>query len=63
MNRIRFPVRASAVGVLVSVLACRPIFVIGLGEWAILVLVILLLLGPVFFRFWRTWSSRNRKKD
>jgi len=36
-----------------GVLACRPILAIGTGELIVLVLIILLLLGPLLFRFYR----------
>lgn len=63
----RSPVRVGAAGILLGLLACRPIFVIGWGELAVLILLIALLLGPILFRFLRTWdaarASRKKKRD
>jgi hypothetical protein len=55
------PVRLAAAGLLLGLLACAPVFVIGWQEWCILVAVFALLLGPVLFRFWRTWRPRKKK--
>jgi len=67
MSRLRFRIPAGAAGILLSLLACRPIFVIGWGELAVLILLIALLLGPILFRFLRTWdaarASRKKKRD
>ena len=57
MARSRLPVRAGAVGIILSLLACRPVFAIGWGELAILILLILFLLGPVLFRLARAWNA------
>jgi hypothetical protein len=51
MNRVRFPVRAAAAGLVLGALACQPVFVIGWQEWLIMICAAALLVGPVLFRF------------
>ena len=66
-HRCRSPILAGAAGLLFGLLACCPIFVIGWGELAILILLIAFLLGPILFRFFRTWNayqeSQKKKRD
>jgi hypothetical protein len=62
MSGIRFPVRAAAAGLFLGLLACQPVFVIGLDEWLTLVVVAALLLGPIIFRFVRTLPPKDEKK-
>jgi hypothetical protein len=57
MNGSRFPVRAAALGLVLSLLACRPVFAIGWGELAILFLLVAFLLGPVLLKFARAWNA------
>ena len=67
MNGNRFPVRAGAVGLVLGLLACRPVFAIGWGELVILFLVIAFLLGPILLKLARAWSafqeSQKKKRD
>jgi len=67
MNGIRFPVRAGAMGVVLGLLACRPVFAIGWGELVILFVVIAFLLGPILLKLARAWSafqeSQKKKRD
>lgn len=67
MNGSRFPVRAAAAGLILSLLACRPVFAIGWGELVILFVVIAFLLGPVLWKFARAWNayqeSQKKKQE
>ena len=53
----RFPVSAAAAGLVLSLLACRPVFAIGWGEMVILFLLVAFLLGPVLLKLARTWNA------
>lgn len=59
--------RESFVGVsmlTLGVLACRPVLAIGWGEFLIVVIVLLVLIGPPLYRFIRRMeSSRDPHKD
>jgi hypothetical protein len=57
MNGSRFPIRAGAAGLILSLLACRPVFAIGWGEMVILFLLVAFLLGPVLLKFARAWNA------
>lgn len=57
MNGIRFPVRAAAAGLLLGLLACRPVIAIGWGELLILFLLVAFLLGPLILRVARALSK------
>jgi hypothetical protein len=57
MNGSRFPVRAAAAGLVLSLLACRPVFAIGWGEMVILFLLVAFLLGPILLKLARTWNA------
>ncbi len=57
MNGIRLPVRAGAMGVLLGLLACRPVIAIGWGELLILFLLLAFLLGPILMKFMRAWNA------
>ncbi|HSG44823.1 MAG TPA: hypothetical protein VLA72_16880 [Anaerolineales bacterium] len=46
-----------------STLACRPILTIGWGEFLIVTVVIVVLIGPPVYRFIRRLESSRRKKD
>ena len=67
MNGNRFPVRAGAVGLVLGLLACRPVFAIGWGELVILFVVIAFLLGPILLKLARAWSafqeSQKKKQE
>lgn len=45
----------------ISLLACTPIITIGYGEILILTLVLILIVGPVIYRFFRTRSVSDRE--
>lgn len=67
MNGSNFPVRAAAAGLVLGLLACRPVFAIGWGELVILFLVIAFLLGPILLKLARAWNAyqeslKNKKK-
>jgi hypothetical protein len=51
MNRI--PAFLGLLSLVIMQLACRPIIAIGWEELIILVILIVVLLGPVLFRFYR----------
>jgi hypothetical protein len=49
---------------LLSVLACRPVFAIGWTELLILIVIIAVLLGPVLLRAYRLFEKiRNAEND
>ena len=53
---------ALVVGILgISLLACTPIITIGYGEILIMILVLVLVVGPVFYRFFRTRSNSDQE--
>lgn len=51
------PLRITAAGLILSLLACRPVFAIGWGELLILLLVIAFLLGPLLVKLLRAWNA------
>jgi hypothetical protein len=57
MNGVRFPVRAAAAGLVLGLLACRPVFAIGWSELVILFLIIAFLLGPLLLKLARAWNA------
>jgi hypothetical protein len=58
---IRYP---GLVVLLLSVLACRPVFAIGWTELLILIVIIAVLLGPVLMRVYRLFEKiRNAEDD
>jgi len=67
IGRRRSPILAGAAGLLFGLLACRPIFVIGWDELAIIILLVTFLLGSILFRFFRTWNAHQesvkKKRD
>jgi hypothetical protein len=60
MRRARLPVGMAAAGLVLGLGACRPIFIMGWGELAVLVLLALVLLGPLFVRLRRGWKRRKK---
>lgn len=62
MNGVRFPVRAAALGVLLGLLACRPVIAIGWSELVILFLIIAFLLGPFLLKLARAWNAYQEKQ-
>ncbi len=46
-----------------SLMACTPIITIGYGEILILILVLIVFVGPVFYRFIRTRSTKKHKNE
>ena len=59
MRRARLPVGFAASGLVLGLGACRPIFVIGWGELAVLVLLAIVLMGPLMIRLTRSWRARQ----
>lgn len=57
---IRYP---GLVALLLSVLACRPIFAIGWTELLILIVIIAVLLGPVLLRVYRMFEKIRDAED
>ena len=45
-----------------SMLACRPVLAIGWGEFLILAVVIVVLIGPPVYRFFRRLEKYRRNK-
>ncbi|MBI5933190.1 MAG: hypothetical protein HY867_05745 [Chloroflexi bacterium] len=60
MRRARLPVGFAAAGLVLGLGACRPIFVIGLGELLVLVALASILLVPLLLRL--RGSGKRRKK-
>lgn len=62
--RRHFPWLAAA-GLLLALLACRPVFAIGWEELAAIVLLVALLLGPMLWRLMRGWDrfQQSLKKE
>lgn len=63
MNRNHLPVHAGAAGLLLGLLACRPVIAVGLGELFILVLLMAFLLGPFLFKLARAWNKHQESKQ
>jgi hypothetical protein len=66
MNHRTNPLLPVAVVLLLSLLACRPVFAIGWNEILIIGFLVALLIGPLLFRLGRIWSKyqeseRNRR--
>lgn len=57
MSRRRFPIHAAAAGLLLGLLACRPVIAIGWGELLILFLLVAFLLGPILLKLARAWNA------
>jgi hypothetical protein len=62
------PVVLGIISMLAMVSACRPVIAIGWGEFVLVVLVIVLLLGPLIIRLYRFLShlqeiERNNKDE
>ena len=57
MRRASLPIRVAAAGLVLGLLACRPVFAIGWGELLILFLVIAFLLGPLLLKLARVWNA------
>jgi hypothetical protein len=67
MPRDHIPLRAGTAILVLSLLACRPVFAIGWEELVILVVLIGFLFGPILFRLARSWQayqeSKKKKQD
>jgi len=62
MRRARLPVGFAASGLVLGLGACRPIFVIGWGELAVLLVLAVVLLGPLMLRLMRSWRARRESE-
>ncbi|RJP51309.1 MAG: hypothetical protein C4583_09055 [Anaerolineaceae bacterium] len=62
MSRVRLPVRVTAAGLALGLLACRPVFAIGWGELVILFLIIAFLLGPLLLKLARAWDAYQKSQ-
>jgi hypothetical protein len=60
MSRVHLPVQIGAAGLLLGLLACRPVFAIGWGELVILFLIIAFLLGPLLLKLVRAWDAYQK---
>jgi hypothetical protein len=56
------PLTALAI-LLLATLACRPVLTIGTGELLVFFALLLALLGPPLFRFWRRWEAFKRNDE
>ena len=65
MPRNHIPLRAGMAMLMLSLLACRPVFAIGWSELIILLVLIGFLLVPILFRLARSWQAyqESKKKD
>ena len=67
MRRASLSIRVAAAGILLSLLACRPVFAIGWSELIILFLLVAFLLGPLLLKLARAWNayqeSLKKKRD
>ena len=45
-----------------SMLACRPVLAIGWGEFLILVVVVVVLIGPPIYRLMQRMNTRRKDK-
>ena len=57
MRRAILPIRVAVAGILLSLLACRPVIAIGWGELIILFLLVAFLLGPILLKLARAWNA------
>ena len=57
MRHASLPIRVAAAGLVLGLLACRPVFAIGWSELVILFLVIAFLLGPLLLKLARAWNA------
>jgi len=62
MHRNHNPLRAGAAILVLSLLACRPVFAIGWEELVILFVLIAFLFGPILFRLARSWQAHQESK-
>lgn len=62
MNGIRLPVQIGAAGLVLGLLACRPVFAIGWSELVILFLIIAFLLGPLLLKLARAWDAYQKSQ-
>jgi hypothetical protein len=63
MPRNHNPLRAGAAILVLSLLACRPVFAIGWEELVILFVLIAFLFGPILFRLARSWQAYQESKN
>ena len=63
MPRNHIPLRAGMAMLMLSLLACRPVFAIGWSELIILLVLIVFLLGPILFRLARSWQAYQKSKE
>lgn len=62
MRRARLPVGMAASGLVLGLGACRPIFIMGWGELAVLILLAAVLLGPLLLRLTRGRRIRRESE-
>ena len=62
VNPVKFiyPKLAGLIALLLSLLACRPVFAIGWTELIILLVLIVFLLGPYFLKLYRTFDKLKK---
>lgn len=51
------PILFAATAILVSTLACKPLFAVGWQELLLIVLLVAFLIGPVIFKLARMWIA------
>ena len=49
--------------IVLSMVSCRPVLAIGWGEFLILVIAVVVLIGPPVYRFFRRLENSRRKKE
>jgi hypothetical protein len=57
------PIRIAAAGLLLSLLACRPVIAIGWGELFIIFLLVAFLLGPFLLKVGRALDAYQKSKN
>jgi hypothetical protein len=62
MQKGYIPMRAGAGMLLLSLMACRPVFAIGWEELVVVAGIIALLLGPFLLRLGRSWHAYQESK-
>lgn len=56
------PIRFAAAGLLLSLLACRPVIAIGWSELFIIFVIVAFLLGPFLLKVVRAWDAYQKSQ-
>ena len=55
--------RIGSLILLSSLLACRPVLAIGWGEFLILMIAVVVLIGPPVYRYFRRLENSRKQKE